>query len=216
MKKYSVLLSAFILLVLLFSCNDPIDGTKIQLSGTTSEIGKVGATVGSSSVEISGVSNFTATVKSLEDGVSVYDGSATVKNTMLKNLLTNIPGITINGNTVTGTGIKFKQTVDGLQFLSGPTAGVWFKYSSSVGDTYPVGTTGEVRTVISKSTQDDYPYGFYNIKTIQVEESPTYFSTAGITNIRYIANHKFGLVGVVFTFSDNTTAKFPIYNSGEN
>ncbi|HRZ21469.1 MAG TPA: hypothetical protein P5184_07355, partial [Bacteroidales bacterium] len=63
---------------------------------------------------------------------------------------------------------------------------------------------------------DDYPYGFMYIKVIQVEEIPSALKSAGISKITYWANHRFGLVGVDFTFDDQTTADFPIYTSAEN
>jgi hypothetical protein len=71
--------------------------------------------------------------------------------------------------------------------------------------------------VVSKSTDDDYPYGFYNIKTIQVEtDANNLGSTGGIDKITYIANHKFGLVGVKVTFNDATSVTFPVYTNAQN
>jgi hypothetical protein len=217
MKKLYLLLLGITLVVFCSSCEKLFNKEDPdELNGDPSPMGEVGVTVSSSSAEISGVKNFTATVTALDDGTSLYSGSATVTNAMLKNLVSNIPGITINGNTVTATDIKFKQTTEGLEFLSGPTAGIWVKYASEVGDTYPIGSTANVRTVVSKTGVDDYPYGFFLIKTIQVEEIPSAFKSSGITKITYIANHKFGLVGVKFTLDDGTSTNFPIYTSAEN
>jgi hypothetical protein len=90
-------------------------------------------------------------------------------------------------------------------------------YNSNVGDTYPIGNTGESRKVVSKSTTDDYPYGFFMIKTIQVESDAMLFGgSAGIKSIRYIANHKFGIVGLKATFSDGTSATYPVYCTKTN
>jgi hypothetical protein len=218
MKKLIILILGMSLLVICYSCEKWFNTEEDpgELNGEQSAMGDVGVTVASSSTEISGVSNFTATVTALDNGMSIYNGSATVTNAMLKNLMSNIPGITINGNTVTGTDIKFKQTTEGLELLSGPTAGIWVKYGSEVGDTYPVGSTGKVRTVVSKTGVDDYLYGFFLIKTVQVEEIPSTFKSSGVSKITYIANHRFGLVGVKFAFDDATSANFPIYTSAEN
>jgi len=60
-------------------------------------------------VEIAGVSDASATVITLKSGVSSFSGSATVKNEFLKNLLANIPGITITGDKVSATNITFTQ-----------------------------------------------------------------------------------------------------------
>lgn len=211
----STYLSALLLSIILIisSCEKDSDS---KLGGAQSPMGLVGVTVGSTSATIAGVSNFEAVVTTNEDGVSVYSGSCTVDNPVLKNMLSNIPELTINGNTVSSTSVKFKHTTEGIEFLSGPTAGIWAKYSSSVGDKYPIGSTGDYRTVVSKSTDDDYPYGFMNIKVMEVEETPNALLGTGIRKITYFANHRFGLVGIVFTFEDNSTAWFPVYTSTEN
>jgi hypothetical protein len=218
MKKLLVLLLGVTLLMVCLSCekifkkDDPT-----ELSGDPSPMGEVGVTVESSSAPIAGVSNFSATVTAMKDGVSTYSGSATVTNAFLKNMVSNFPGVTINGNTVSITNMKIQQTTGGIKSLTGGGAGILVKYDSNVGDTYPIGSTGNVRTVVSKTGLDDYSYGFMLIKTIQVEDNPIYLkSTAGVTKVTYIANHKFGLVGVKLAFDDGTTTTFPIYTSSEN
>lgn len=215
MKKI-LLLTPFLALILICISCDKLKDDPGTLSGDTSPMSQPGVSVSSSSVEIAGVSGFTATVSKLSGGISVYSGQATVQNQFLKNLLSNIPELKIEGDLVSSDSIKFKQTTDGIEFLSGPSAGIWVKYGSSVGDTYPIGSTGQVRTVTEKSTDDDYPYGFFMIKVIKVEENPSYLKAGGITKITYVANHRFGLVGVKFTFDDGTSATFPIYTSAEN
>lgn len=213
MKSFK--LSAIILsCVILFSaCEKDKD---VKLGGAQSPMGEVGVTVSSSSASIAGVSNFTAIVTSNEDGVSVYNGSCTVNNTLLKNMLSNIPELNINGNVVSSTSVKFRHTTEGIEFLSGPTAGIWARYDSKVGDKYSVGSTGTYRKVVSKSTTDDYPYGFFDIKVMEVEEVPSSVLGTGIKKISYYANHRFGLVGIKFTFDDNSEAHFPVYMSAEN
>jgi hypothetical protein len=215
MKKCFPIFCCAILLAMCCSC-DKLKDDPGTLSGDVSPMSAQGVTVASTSVEIAGVSNFSAVVTSLQNGVSTYSGQATVTNQFLKNLLSNIPELKINGDQVSSDSIKFKQTTEGIEFLSGPSAGIWVKYGSAVGDTYPIGSTGKVRTVVEKTGQDDYPYGFFLIKVVKVEENPSYLKAGGITKITYIANHKYGLVGVVFTFDDGTTANYPIYMSTQN
>jgi hypothetical protein len=77
-------------------------------------------------------------------------------------------------------------------------------------------STGKVMTFVEKTGVDDYGYGFMLIKVIKVEEDPSYLSGGGIEKITYVANHRFGLVGLKFTFGDGTSANFPIYSSAEN
>jgi hypothetical protein len=217
MKNLTLLLIVT-MMVLFVSCekvfkkDDPT-----ALNGDPSPMGEVGVTVESSSAPIAGLSNFTATVTAIKDGVSTYSGSATITNEFLKNMVSNFPGVNINGNTVSITNMKIQQTTDGIKSLTGGGAGILVKYDSNVGDTYPIGSTGNVRTVVSKTGLDDYPYGFMLIKTIQVEDNPIYLkSTAGVSKVTYVANHKFGLVGVKLAFDDGTTTTFPVYSSTQN
>lgn len=187
-----------------------------ELKGDQSPMGEVGATVSSSSVEIAGVSDFSAVVTQLEGGVSTYTASAKVANTFIKNMVASFPGVAIDGDNVTITDLKIQQTKKGIKCITGPGAGVLVKYDSEVGDTYPVGNTGKERKVVSKTGVDDYPYGFFLIKTIQVETTPIELKSGGINKITYIANHKFGMVGVKLDFDDESSVKFPVYSSVEN
>ena len=197
------------------SCSKTEDSS--ALSGDPSPMAAVGVTVSSSSAAIAGVSNFSAAVTSNADGVSSYTAQATVTNTLLKNMVANYPGITVTGNTVKATDFKIQQTKDGIKCVTGGGAGMIVNYNSNVGDTYPVGSTGRTRKVVSKTGVDDYPYGLFLIKTVQVEaDANTFVNTGGVKNITYIANHKYGLVGVKVNFDDGTTSTFPIYTSTTN
>lgn len=213
----------FFLLCLLFvfvqSCDIDLGSKDNEIGGDQSTMSAVGTTVSSSGAAIAGVSNLSASVVSVADGVSTYSGTGKVTNSTIKNIISSLPGVAVNGDNVSVTGFKYKQTTEGIEsyFELGP--GVIVNYSSGVGDTYPVGDTGRTRTVVSKSTTDDYPYGLYNIKVLKVEEPiPTTKSTSGlgVTKVTYWANHKFGLVGIQYDFVDGTTAKFPIYCSTTN
>jgi hypothetical protein len=131
-------------------------------------------------------------------------------------MVSNFPGVTINGDQVSITDMKVQQTKEGIKSLTGPGAGVLVKYDSEVGDTYPMGNTGRERKVVSKTGLDDYSYGFLLIKTIQVEMEPVTLKSGGVDKITFIANHRFGLVGVKVAFDDATEATFPVYSSSEN
>lgn len=217
MKKLLVIVLSIAIGLLSFSCEKNSDNEDPgELNGVQSPMGEVGATVSSSSVEIAGVSNFTAVVTGLADGVSSYSASATITNSLLKNMVSNFPGVTINGDQVSITDMKVQQTKEGIKSLTGPGAGVLVKYDSEVGDTYPMGNTGRERKVVSKTGLDDYSYGFLLIKTIQVEMEPVALKSGGVDKITFIANHRFGLVGVKVAFDDATDATFPVYSSTEN
>ena len=216
MKSLVYLSFVILFLTTLTSCELFEKDEDTSIEGDQSPMGEVGTTVGSSSGEISGVSGVTAVVTSVKDGISTYSGSAVVKNTFLKNLLANFPEMVMKGDTVTTTNLKFQNTKEGIALKTGSTQGTLVKYDSEVGDEYPIDGTGEKRKVISKSTTDDYSYGFILIKVMKVEEYPTKLRGSGVNKVNYIANHKFGLVGVEFFFDDGTSAKFPLYTSAEN
>lgn len=213
MKKFLNLLFSISLLVLCYSCNKE---SSTELNGDQSPMGEVGVTASSSSAEIAGVSNMTALVTSLEDGISKYTATATITNPLFKNMLANFPGVSIDGDKFTITGMQIQQTKEGIKCLTGSNSGVMVKYDSSVGDTYPIGSTGNERKVVSKTGVDDYPYGFYMIKTIQVEQAGDKLKSAGIAKYTYVYNHKFGLVGVKVDFDDATSVTYPVYSSAEN
>ena len=218
MKNLLVLFLFLNMVFLSLSCEDTDkrDDSNV-LAGEQSEMGKVGVTVTSSSAEIAGVSNASAVVDNLENGISSYSAQATVTNDILKNMIANFPGVLIDGDNVSVENLQIQQTTGGIKCITGPDSGILINYNSNVGDTYPIGSTGRVRTVISKTGVDDYPYGFYLIKTIQVESNRLGLRSAtGVSKITYIANHKFGMVGVKVTFTDGSSAIFPVYSSTQN
>ncbi len=206
-----IILSSALLLTSCDIIEEAITGSK--LGGEQSAIGQVGVTVTSSSAQINGVSNFQATVTSLSGGVSTYTGSATVANTSIVSTLTNLPGVTVSGNTVTVTGVKFKSTTEGVESIYGFDPGILIKYSSSVGDEYEVLGSSTKRVVTAKSTSDDFNWGGMMIKVIKVEEN---INRGGVKKITYFGNHKWGMVSVRFDFDDGSYSQFPIYNSANN
>ena len=117
----------------------------------------------------------------------------------------------INGDNVSIDGVKVKFTSEGIESFGPLERGIIVKYDSSVGDTYPCGS-GK-RTVISKSTDDDFFWGGMMIKVLAIEENP---NKLGVKKIVYYANHRWGLVAVEFTFDDNSVARYPVYSSSSN
>jgi beta-lactam-binding protein with PASTA domain len=150
-------------------------------------------------------------VVALEDGVSVFSGTATVTNSNIRNILSNFPEVDVEGDQVTVSNIEFKITDKGIESVNGLATGTIVEYDAKVGDEYK--TSDGVRKVISRSSEDDYMYGFFLIKVIEVEEN---LNKYGVKKIKYWANHRFGLVDIEFTYDDNSTSKFPVYSSAEN
>lgn len=206
--RSKLLVIVLLLIAIVTSCKkDDID----TLGGEQSPIGQVGVTFNSSGT-ISGVSSISASVVSLEKGVSSFSGTAVITNSNIKNILMNHPQTVVNGNNVTITDIEMKITSEGISSVNGLEPGVIVKYDSKVGDSYTINGGGK-RTVVSKSTDNDYYWGGMLIKAMEIEENPNKF---GVKQIKYVANHRFGLVGMEFTFDDNSTAYFPIFASAQN
>lgn len=191
----------------IFSCKKTDNES---IGGSQANTGNVGVIV-SASTTVSGVSSISGSVTSLQSGISTFSGTAVVTNATIKNVLTNIPGMVINGNNVSTSGVKFKLTTEGIESIAPLDPGVIVNYNSNVGDSYPCGTNSK-RTVTSKSTTDDFYWSGTNIKVMKVEETP---NKLGVKKIIFWANHKFGLVAIEFTFDDNSTARFPLSSSAQ-
>lgn len=204
----------FIALVVFFTSCDFGDSEKGKLTGTQSEIGAKGSTFTLSAVGVTGVSNMQAAVTDLSNGISTINGSATLTNSTLTNLIKKYPGaFTLNGTTATLNELKVKIQSDGIELKNGISQGVIVNYNSSVGDTYPIVDSKKEREVTAKTTTDSYDWGGMKIKTMEVTEPVNNY---GIKNIEYIANHKWGLVAVIVTFDDNSTLKIPVASSKSN
>jgi hypothetical protein len=105
-------------------------------------------------------------------------------------------------NIVVTADVKLRITSEGIQDyvtsageMSKPFTIV--KYNANVGDTWETTDVDGVsvkRTVTYKSTTDDYDIAFWRIKVIKVEETK---ADPLIEKITYVANHKYGLVGIL-------------------
>ncbi len=107
-----------------------------------------------------------------------------------------------------------KITSEGIQhsFIEGKPCLV-VKYGDGVGSSYSV-TMDNGKTVTSTVTEktgvDDWPYGFYYIKTSKVvttvpEDDPV------IQSLSYRANHKFGIVYIEVTTKAGKTIKVDLF-----
>lgn len=81
---------------------------------------------------------------------------------------------------------------------------IMVKYDDPVGTTYKVvNDKGEelVRTITEKTGQDDWPFWFFLIKTVKVEQQVASDDPL-VAHIEYRVNHKFGLVYLKYVFKD--------------
>lgn len=208
MKK--LLSTLFILTIIFCGCEK---GSDLTISGSQSALGEEGVIISSSSVTTAGISGFSATVTSLSDGVSSINAQVNITNATIKQILANVPGVTISGNSVSASGVEVKFTDKGIENKFPFFQGVLVKYDSNVGDTYPVKDSETVRKVIQKSTTDDFPYGFYNIKVVGVQHDINF---NGLKTVKYWTNHKFGVVKVQCTLVNGDIIDMPIYSSVTN
>jgi len=209
-----LLRSLFIVIILIAVSSQSCKKNGSVLKGAQSPMGEVGTTVQVvSPANVAGIGNITGSVTNLQDGTSTFTASATITNSEIKALLANFPEFTISGNNVSISELKFKITDEGYQAVNVLDPGVLVNYSSNVGDTYPIAGTNKKRTVVSKSTEDDYIWGFMYIKVLTVEENP---NKLGVKKIKYIANHKWGLVAIVITLDDDTEINFGLFSSTSN
>ncbi len=87
------------------------------------------------------------------------------------------------------------------------------KYSAIVGDKYEFTDKDHVkimRQVVYKSTTDDYDIVFWKIKVLKVEETK---EDPIMQKVVYVANHKFGLVGMMLYFKNGSIVKMGLVPS---
>ncbi|MBS1537798.1 MAG: hypothetical protein JST20_08635 [Bacteroidetes bacterium] len=112
--------------------------------------------------------------------------------------------------------LKMKVTSEGIQeYMSGgdtfSNPHTIVKYSANVGDKYEYTDSEGIkvtRTVVSKSTTDDYYMGFLMIKVIKVEQTK---EDPVVDKITYVTNHKFGLVAVILQTKTGKVVKLGIF-----
>lgn len=217
-KKYNHGILLIAVSLILSSCNifgsdSGSDGTD-PLGGELSSMGAVGNTFGLPS--ISGTSDMFIGVIEREGSVSTIQSTVTLTNPtyleIAKAVESSVSSMQVNGNDVSLLS-NIRITSEGIQnvYENGNKSFSLVEYDAKVGDTYkiklPSGTV--TRKVTKKSTEDDYFWGFMNIKVIEVEETSP---TPGITKVVYYANHRFGLVGVDVHFEDGSKAMANIYS----
>jgi hypothetical protein len=150
-----------------------------------------------------------------DNGIVTLKIQANIKDfPQLKDLVSLIPDDVIDSEGYIRKEFKMKITDEGIQdyFNKDGKPHTIVKYDCKVGDKYILkksdGTT-ITREVIGKSTEDDFPYGFYYIKTITIAQDSR---IPGVRKITYKANHKFGLVYFAVEMEDDTIIKSWVFS----
>jgi hypothetical protein len=189
--------------VVLNSCTES-DSVNGPVGGTVLDQGQVGTTA-TLSPAWNGVTNAGATVVSVANGVSSIEIKAVVTDPVIKAIaLLQSAYCTVSGDTVKGT-FDARITDEGIQLVAGGKNSTIVRFSDGVGTVYTSEVSGRTHTIVSKSTTDDYSYGFLLLKVSKVEET----ISVGGSNVKvyFYANHKFGLVGIELRLEDGTILK---------
>lgn len=208
------LVLAVLILAGLTSCDIFGDDSKSAtepLGGDPTPMGSVGNTF-----SVPGMTDEVIEVTQSDGAVSTIDFSATITDPILLDMADQLNFIEVNGNQVSGSK-KFRITTKGIQsYTKDGKPFTMVEYGASKGDTYKLKRSSSdlVRTVTHKSTDDDYQWAFFFIKTVQVEETGQ--TMPGVSKIKYIANHKFGLVGYEIHFEDGSQKMFTVFSDFDN
>lgn len=216
MNKFIVLISAIIIAV---SCNvndSDNDDPNIIGGETNITVTQVGNTITASSVKIGNktvdVVESVQIIKNEGGVVTVKVKADLTKDLALAAINNWIPSSYKNVQGKIDTEIKYKMTSEGIQdFYKDNKPFTIAKFDCKVGDKYSINRSDgktSTRTVFSKSTSDDFPYGLMYIKTIGVEQSA---NTPGISKYSYHVNHKFGLVNITIKMEDGSTATMNLF-----
>lgn len=191
-----------ILIITLISC----DESTAELGGDQSEFGMIGVTATSPNLPAV-LQGGTAEITDLEDGVSVLTLSVDFSEADLENIQQRIPGFDGRSD----FDAKFRVTTKGVQSVyDDGTNFTLVKYDAEIGDKYTLKRDGQnlVREVTQKSTEDDYYWNGWLLKTITVKETGR--AVPGLSETELVFNHKFGLVGYTLTFEDGSSEAIPI------
>lgn len=234
MKNLLLGLGIAVFIALLFSCN-VTDSDSNSLGGDTDvPMGQVGNVFSNGSLNIAGDQlsyPVDATIIENNNGIATINVKIDmdeVKNHAmykqynstfnLDNLVGRIPEEFLDNDGNIDADLKFKITSEGIQDYVNRDgkAHTLVKFDANVGDEFNLKKSGGQilkRKVTQKSTEDDFPYGFFYIKTITVEQPSNY---PGVSKFVYKANHRFGLVYAEAVFEDGSKASSYLYSQYDN
>ncbi|MHC1706716.1 MAG: hypothetical protein AB9842_04230 [Bacteroidales bacterium] len=197
-------------LLILVSCKKD---DKATLGGDPSPIGALNNTFNISVVP--GVQNFTAKVTAIDGDISTVTYTATLAGSTATTILSALSGATLTGNSFTRIS-RYKITTEGIQSVYDDGNIILVKYDAKVGDEWS-GKVGEFeikREVTSVSETDDYSWNSMLIKVIKIQETGR--GLPGVYKIDFIANHKYGLVGIVVELEDGSTQEISVISTNTN
>lgn len=196
----SLVLALFV--ITLFSC----DESTSELGGAQSEFGEVGVVATSTNLP-QVLQNCTAEITDLNGGVSVLTLTADFSQEDIEEIQEKIPSY---DGTLTFDA-EYRITSEGVQSVyDDGTSFTLVKYHAEVGDKYTLKRDGQnlVREVTQKSTEDDYYWYGWMLKTITVVETGR--AVPGLSETELVFNHRFGLLAYIMRFEDGSSESIPI------
>lgn len=211
-KLFFVLSIALSALLVISSCELFEEDNK-DIGGDPSPMGEVGNNFDISTME--GVSDVSIQVTGKNGDVSKVTFTGTITDQKILSILSAIPDVNLVGNKMT-VARDYKITTNGIMSVYPEGKLTLMDYGAKVGDSWSLTHSGSnlERKVTSKSTDDDYSYGFMLIKVVKVEETGR--NIPGVNKIEFVGNHKFGMVGIIVHFEDGSTKHIVGYSDVEN
>lgn len=202
--KYKIISAPLLALlaITLYSCDD----STAELGGAQSEFGEVGVTATSYNLPQI-LQNCSAEITDLSGGVSVLTLTADFSQEDIEEIQEKIPSY---DGTLTFDA-KYRITSEGVQSVyDDGTSFTLVKYDAKVGDKYTIKRDGQnlVREVTQRSTEDDYYWFGWMVKTITVVETGR--AVPGLSETELIFNHRFGLLSYTMKYEDGSTESIPI------
>lgn len=194
------------LIISMFFALSSCDESTSELGGSQSEYGEVGVRVTSPNVPAV-LHGATAEITEVDNGVSVLTLTADFSQEDIETIQERWPAY---DGTLTYD-VKYRITSQGVQSVyDDGTSFTLVKYDAKVGDKYTLKRDGQnlVREVTQKSTEDDYYWNGWLLKTVTVKETGR--AVPGFSNAIMVFNHRFGLVGYEMNFEDGSSEKIPI------
>lgn len=184
--------------------------TEIPL-GSAGQVVTLGSVqVGSETIDVSA----SATMISNEAGLATFKVVADLTtDPRLAKWNALIPASAKDSNGRIDTEVKFRITSEGIQdfFNKDHKQHTLVKYAAQVGETWPLTKSDGktiTRRVVARSDQDDFPYGFYDIKTITIEQDSR---VPGVQKFVYRANHRFGIVYFEIVADDGSSMSVKLF-----
>jgi len=211
--KIWLTLSVALGMIIFFSSCELFEDDNKDIGGDPSPMGEVGNTFDVSTMD--GVSDVSIKVTERNGDVSKVTFSGNITDPTLKSLVSALPDVNMVGNTLSVTR-EYKITTNGVMSVYPEGNLTLMDYGAKVGDSWSLTHAGKnlKRTVTSKSSTDDYNYGFMLIKVVKVEETGR--GIPGVNKIEFVGNHRFGMVGIKLYFEDGSDKLIVGYSDAEN